>query len=57
MARCAVPLHLCIHLKIQADKQKIVLLRNADRSDKLLKGSADPSQQTMHSFKTGLGLA
>ncbi len=57
MARCAVPLHLRIHLKIQADKQKIVLLRNADRSDKLLIGSADPSQQTMHSFKTGLGLA
>ncbi len=42
MARCTVPLHLRIHLKIQADKQKIVLLRNADRSDKLIKGSADP---------------
>jgi len=35
-----VPLHLRIHLKIQPDKQKVVLTKNVDRSEKLLKGCA-----------------
>jgi hypothetical protein len=57
LARCDLPLHLRIHLKIQPDKQKVVLAINVDRSEKLLKGCAAGFSSKIHSLKTGIKFA